>query len=160
MDAIIDRYTGMVRDRSLGVTQRADLSPHQQILAVILAAREQPESQTELLEQLHLPENEIFHQRSQQRTYETMVPILTGIVEDGISLSIFSTRYPQEAIEMILLYAGTAFDAAANVSPEIQAQRVAAFIHHCELLLGAEPGSFAFLAELLSSEEQAGGTRQ
>lgn len=153
MDAIIERYTDQVRERSIAVSHRTDLTPEEKILGVILSAREQTGTQAELLEQLHRPENEIFHQRSQQRSFETMVPILTEITREGIDRGVFTTGYPQEAIEMILVYAGIAFDELADSSPEILARRIAAFIHHSELLLGAEPGSLGFLVDLLSGDD-------
>ena len=62
-------------------------------------------SRSELLGELHRPENEAFHVRSQQRALATMIPTMADITREGMREGLFSTRFPEEAVEMTLLYA-------------------------------------------------------
>lgn len=146
MDAIIDHYVELIRERTRQVLDQPGLPVHQKLFGVVLAARVQGEGQSGLLDELHRPENAAFHLRSQQRTLETVLPILADIIREGVGQGIFATDYPEEAIEMILLYANIAFDDLAVAEPAQQARKARAFLHHTELLLGAEPGSFDYLA--------------
>ncbi len=54
---------------------------------------------------------------------------------------LFSTPYPRECMEMLLVYAGTVFDDIMDDAQEVQEQRIRAFIFHAERMLGAESGS-------------------
>jgi hypothetical protein len=149
MDAIIDRYTGLIRERSAEVLAQEDLSVHQKLFGVVLAGRVQGDSQAALLGELHRPENAAFHVRSQQRALVAMVPIMADITREGIREGLFSTRFPEEAVEMILLYAYAVFDELPVSEPEDAARKAQAFVHHVELLLGATPGSFDYLSQVL-----------
>lgn len=153
MEAIIDRYAELIRERAVAVASQPELTPMQKIIGVILAARERPGNQAELTEVLHESDNEIFHLRSHQKTMETMLPVLTGIAEEAIEQGVFSTNYPEEAFRMLLLYSAVAFDDMSDADPETSMRRAMSFIHHAELLFGAEPGSFNFLIELLSQSD-------
>ncbi len=150
MDAIIDRYTHLIRERAGEIVSQPNLPVHQKLFAVVLAAQVQGASQAELLDELHRPENAIFHLRSQQRTLTTVLPIMADIVREGIGQGIFRTEFPEEAIEMILLYASSVFDELSESEPDSGERKAQAFIHHTELLLGAEPGSFGYLSQVLS----------
>ena len=152
-DAIIDQYTDLIRERAIAVANQPELPFQQKVLGVLLAAQQRAGNQTELLDELHRPENEIFHIRSQQRSLDTMVPILTRVVVEAVENGEISAQYPEEAIEMMLLYANSAFDDMAENEPEKQLRKVQGFIHHTELLLGAEPGSFAFLLEMMGGAQ-------
>jgi AcrR family transcriptional regulator len=149
MDAIIDRYTGLIRERSDKVLSQEHLPVHQKLFGVVLAGRVQDGSQSELLGELHRPENAAFHVRSQQRALAAMIPIMADITREGIREGLFSTRFPEEAVEMILLYAYSVFDELSVSEPEDAARKAQAFVHHVELLLGAAPDSFAYLTQVL-----------
>ena len=51
-------------------------------------------SKTELLEQIHKPQNALMHQKSHRTMLDNIPPILTEIIEDGIKEKIFKTPYP------------------------------------------------------------------
>lgn len=149
MDAIIERYMGLIRERASEVLAQRDLPVHQKLFGVVLAARVHGDAQAELLDELHHSENATFHLHSQQRTLETVIPIMTGVVREGVSQGVFRTAFPEEAVEMLLVYTTSVFDELSVGGPEHSARKARAFIHHVELLLGADPGSFDYLSQVL-----------
>ena len=101
-----NRYLDKLIDgRSDEVLSQEHLPVHQKLFGVVLAGRVQDGSRSELLGELHRPENEAFHVRSQQRALATMIPTMADITREGMREGLFSTRFPEEAVEMTLLYA-------------------------------------------------------
>ena len=45
-----------------------------------------------------------------------LVPLFVKIIEDGISEGLMNTDYPEETIQMLLLYANTFFDDSISFS--------------------------------------------
>lgn len=149
MDAIIERYIDLIRERAGEVLAQRDLPVHQKLFGVVLAARVHGDAQAELLDELHRSGNATFHLHSQQRTLETVIPIMTGVVREGVSQGVFRTAFPEEAVEMLLVYATSVFDALSVGGPEHGARKAQAFMCHVELLLGADSGSFDYLSQVL-----------
>ena len=148
MDAIIDRYVQAMSARGQQVLSQPGLGPQQRFLAAVMAMQVQPGEQEEMLSELNRPQNVVFHQRSLERTMQVAVPVLTEVVRDGIEAGAFRTEYPEQAIELILLYTAHVIDELDPADPSAP-RTLTAFVHHIELLLGAEPGSMGFLLELL-----------
>ena len=88
---------------------------------------------------MHKPQNALMHQKSQAAVLKGVTPVLTEVVQDGIREGLFSTPYPRECMEMLLVYAGTVFDDMMDDTQEVQEQRIRAFIFHAERMLGADP---------------------
>ena len=63
------------------------------------------------------------------------------IIEDGISQNLMQTDYPEETMQMLLLYANTVFDDSIEYSEEEKKRMVLAFISNAEVLLHMEKGS-------------------
>ncbi len=95
----------------------------------------------EVLQQVHRPQNALMHQKMLQSLLDGVVPVLTGLVEEGNAQGIFRAAYPRETVEMLVLYPATFFDDRYPQTPEQLMNRVQAFIHSAERLLGAEEGS-------------------
>ena len=97
----------------------------------------------EVLEQVHKPQNALMHQKMQQSLMDGVVPVLSGLVEEGNAQGIFHAAYPRETTEMLVLYASIAFDSRFGLTPEQTMRKAQAFIHNTEKLLGAESGSLS-----------------
>ena len=146
LDALIDRVNGILiakakeaaADRSLPVVERLIRT----IMSLNVNSGEAGIGH-EVLEQVHKPQNALMHQKMQQSLLDGVVPVLTGLVEEGIAWGVFHVKYPSETTEMLVLYPVTVFDECFQQTPEQLANRVQAFIHNTEILLGAEEGSMA-----------------
>jgi AcrR family transcriptional regulator len=95
----------------------------------------------EVLEQIHKPQNALLHQKIQERIVNGVAPVIAKWIEEGNTAGIFDTKYPLEAVEMILTYSSTAFDELADLSPAEIEKKSKAFIYHVERILGAKEGS-------------------
>ena len=95
----------------------------------------------EVLLQVHKPQNALLHQKMQEKLLSGIVPVFTDLIEEGNREGLFHSPYPKEAAEMLLIYANTAFDGLAVMSPEEQERKIQAFICHAERVLGTEEGT-------------------
>ena len=146
LDALIERINGTLiagakaaaEDRSLPVVERIVRA----VMSLKLDAGEATIGH-EVLQQVHRPQNALMHQKMLQSLLNGVVPVLTGLVEEGNAQGIFHASYPRETVEMLVLYPATFFDDRFPQTPEQLVNRVQAFIHSAEGLLGAEEGSLA-----------------
>lgn len=146
MDAIIDHHVSNARERGEYMVSQP-LPVFEKLMGVIMSAQATAPNDG-FVGELNRPLNAVFHQRAQNAMIAAMNPLVTRVVIEGIGQGVFNTDYPDEAVAMLVLYANVAFDAKEIDTPEVMARRIQAFIHHVELLLGAEPGSAMFLLEL------------
>ena len=146
LDALIDRINEnliakagrIAGDKSLPVVERI-------IRAIAGMNLENGDSAIghEVLEQMHRPQNALMHQKMQQRMMDGVIPLISALVEEGNAQGVFHAGYPRETTEMLILYAGIAFDSRLGLTPEQTAHRAQALIHNTEKLLGVEEGSLA-----------------
>ena len=145
LDAATDRMVGRMLERARAAAQDRSRPITARLATCVAALNERSEEGRELLEQMHRPQNALMHRKANDRLIEGIVPILTGLVEEGISDGIFSTDYPRQAVAMIIVYVHTAFDdpPVADMTPEQAMEDMAGLIYNVERLLGASPGSMA-----------------
>ena len=67
--------------------------------------------------------------------------VVVKIVEDGISQNLMQTDYPEDTIQMLLLYSNSVFDESVDYSEDVKKRKVLAFISNVEILLHMEKGS-------------------
>ena len=137
-DSLIAGAKRIAGDKSIPVMERI-------ILAIAGMNLEDGDSRIgrEVLEQVHKPQNALMHQKMQQRMLDGVVPVISALVEEGNAEGVFHAEYPRETTEMLILYAGIAFDSRLGLTPEQTAHRAQALIHNTEKLLGVEEGSLA-----------------
>lgn len=143
MDALIERSTGILL-RAAQNAAKQKVSVVDRIVSVILSLNVQEASGEEMLTHMHNPQNALMHQKTQKAILKNLTPVLADIIQDGIEQGIFKTPFPYECMEMVLTYATIAFDDddTIEMTPEIKASRIKAFIFNVERLLGVESGSF------------------
>ena len=90
------------------------------------------------------PENIIMHNKIRQKLVETVVPILSEVVEQGIREGIFSCDNILERVRMLVAISNDTFDEGKYTDRDI-----AVFIDMTEKLLGAEAGTMEFIRELI-----------
>ena len=141
LDTIVERIrrekiaeaAAIVADRKIPILER--------LTGSVLALNIEGEVGVEVLEQIHKPQNALLHQKIQERIVNGVAPVIAKLIEEGNTAGIFDTKYPLEAVEMILTYSSTAFDELAGLSPAEIEKKSKAFIYHTERILGAEEGS-------------------
>ena len=135
VEQIIKKAQVIVRDQSVPVLDR--------MRDTVIALNVDNDTSHMILEQVHRPQNALMHQKMQERMLSRVNPLIVEILKDGIAQGIFHTEYPEEAVEMIMLYANVAFDDLADHSPEELEKKIAGFIYNTERILGMNEGGLA-----------------
>ena len=146
LDALIERINRMLITGAIKVAEDKSLPVVERIIRTITSLNVDSGEATighEVLEQVHKPQNALMHQKMQQSLLDGVVPVLTGLVEEGNAQGIFHVKYPRETTEMLVLYSVTVFDDRFSQTPEQLTNRIQAFLHNIEKLLGAEESSMA-----------------
>lgn len=141
LDAIVERMMNrsiagaraMIKDKNIPLPDR--------IVGAFLALNIDSGAGSEVLQQIHKPQNALLHQKTQERLLGEVVPLIAELIEEGNRSGMFHSKYPLEATEMIIVYSNTAFDESAELSPEQRQQKIMAFIYHTEKILGAKEKS-------------------
>ncbi len=140
LDALISRMTDQLVAKADHIASDLSVPVVKRISYAMQALNIDTELAVEVMQQMHKPQNALMHQKMQTYLVTQVVPIITRLALEGIEEGIFSTQYPKEAVEMILIYGNEAFDDLMMISKEEQERKIQAFIYHTEKILGAAPG--------------------
>ena len=121
----------------------ADIPVPQKIVGIIASLRPRQEEQP-IEGALMRPENLIMHSKIKRRLIETVVPLLSEAVEQGIVQGIFSCDCIPERVRMLVSVSSDTFDEG-----RFSERDIAVFIDMTEKLLGAKPGTMGFIRELI-----------
>lgn len=133
LDETIRKAGNIALDESVPVLER--------LTKTVLAANVDTKTGSMILEQVHKPQNALMHAKMQEKLLSQLVPLFVKIIEDGISQNLMQTDYPEDTIQMLLLYSNTVFDDSIEYSVEVKKRKVLAFISNAEVLLHMEKGS-------------------
>ncbi len=152
MDALIERYnTGLLESTKMAALDKS-IPVYERIIRVVMALNISGSSSDEIMEHIHKPQNALMHQKIQRVINNNVPPILAEIIREGIEQGLFNTPYPQECMEMMVIYLNTLFDNdVIDITDEARSTRIQAFAFHAERLLGAKSGS---LMEVMSMFER------
>ncbi|MDO4888795.1 MAG: TetR/AcrR family transcriptional regulator [Actinomycetaceae bacterium] len=158
VDALVERLNTRILSATKAIEQDTSLSALERLIATVQALNVDSHGGGQLREHIHKPGNALMHQKIQESIVANVTPVLAAIVEDGIREGTFSTPYPYEATEMIVVYANEALDANAlsQLEPEQVERRVRALVYNVGRLLGDETGALApQLARLFANPDDA-----
>ncbi|MEW9669905.1 TetR/AcrR family transcriptional regulator [Ammoniphilus sp. 3BR4] len=100
--------------------------------------------QSGLMKVLHHERNSLYHQRLKIQMIKDYVPIMAGIVEQGVQEGCFHTSYPEQVTEFLLAGMHFMLDPSLfSCSKEQFTEKVRAVGEIYEKMLGAAPGSFS-----------------
>ena len=142
----LEEVIGMMMEQEAEAAKRvlnSDIPAVQKITGIIASV--QPAQEEASIEgALMRPENTVMHARVKQKLVETVVPLLTEAVEEGVTEGVFSCDDIPERVRMLLVVSNETFDEGRFTDRD-----VAVFIDLTEKLLGAEPGTMNFLSRLI-----------
>lgn len=151
MNAVVDRFVDLEVNAAKAVKADQTLSAPEKILKIIMGQNQHELRKEKMIEELHVVGNAEMHQKSLTETILKLTPILTDVIEQGISEGVFATPYPKETIEILLVSASFIFDEGVfQWTPEEKLQKASAFIYILENVLAAKKGSFQYLLKKLS----------
>lgn len=155
MDALIERYNVRLLGAAQEIAADQSIPVVERIIRVVMALNISGGSSKEIMEHIHKPQNALMHQKIQRVIINGVTPILTGIIREGTQLGLFSTPFPYETMEMIVIYANTIFDDdMVKMTNEERASRIQAFVFNAERLLGIETGSLMYVMQMFGSGNQ------
>ena len=149
LDTLIDRMTqGIVHNVKAALSCEA--SAPQKIMSFIGATRVDSAIGKEITDQAHKPQNALMHQKMMNSLLAELTPIAAGIIKDGTKEGSFSTDYPEETAEMLLIYSSVIFDDMNEITQAEREKKAAGFVFMMERLLGVKPGG---LSEIINCIE-------
>jgi AcrR family transcriptional regulator len=147
LDALIDRRIS----EGVGKAQEiiaSPLPPVQKLLAIMMAQKPQNQIQEDFNAVLHEKDNAKMHQKSITQYVLRLSPCLGKVVKEGIEAGIFSTPFPNESAEILLIAGLVLFDDDYfKWTKEEAAAKTSAFLTVMERTVGAKTGSFSELAK-------------
>lgn len=153
MHAIVDRFVDMEVRAAKKIAANKTLKASEKIFKMMMTQNQDDSRKEKMIEELHKVNNAELHQKSLTETIIHLTPVLTEVIEQGVDEGIFTTPYPTETVEVLLVSSGFIFDEGIfQWSPTEQMQKAEAFVHLTETVLGAEKGSFQYLLQRLSGE--------
>ncbi len=157
MDALIERHSVRLFDTARQIAADREIPIVERITRVVMSMNLSGDSSGEIMEHIHKPQNALMHQKIQKMIVSGLTPILAEMIREGIEQGMFSTPFPYECMEMIIIYANTVFDHdAAAMSGEELLARIQAFVFNLERLLGAESGSLSVVMQMFGSGDETG----
>lgn len=142
----LEEVIGMMMDQQTEAARRileADIPVEQKIIGIVTSI--QPTQEESPIEgALMQAENTLMHAKVKQKLVETVVPLLSEVVEEGVAKGIFSCEDIPQRVRMLLVVSNETFDEGRFTDRD-----VVVFIDLTEKLLGAEPGTMGFLRDLI-----------
>ena len=145
-EQLLEEVIGMMIDReteAAGQVLKAEIPVTQKIAGIISSFRPTQE-ETPIEGALMQPENIVMHEKIRKKIVEAAIPLLSGVVEEGIAQGVFSCDCITERVRMLLVISSATFDEG-----RFTARDVAVFIDMTEKLLGAGPGTMSFIRDLI-----------
>lgn len=155
MDALIERQTDYVLAEARRIAADKSIPVEERMIRTILALHVDTEETegNELIEHLHKPQNALMHQKTKRIIFQSVPPILTGILEDGIDQGLYDTPYPLECMEMAMSYLDNILDEdMLELTDTQRLEKIRAFIFSLERLLGVKTGGLAYFNEAFLKE--------
>ena len=145
-EQMLEEVIGMMIGQEIQAAEQilqTELPVPQKILGIITSLRPAP-AESPIEEALMKPENIIMHGKIQKKLIESVTPLLSEVVEEGIAEGIFACDHIPERVRMLLIISSETFDEGQFSEGDI-----AVFIDMAEKLLGAETGTMQFVRELI-----------
>ena len=142
----LEAVIGMMIDQEAEAARqvlRSD-APVPQKIAGIIASLRPGQEELPIEGALMKPENALMHAKIKRRLLETVLPLLSEVVEEGIAQGVFACDDIPERVRMLLVICNEIFDEGQFTQRDVDV-----FIDITEKLLGAKPGTMDFVRALI-----------
>ncbi|RUT41403.1 TetR/AcrR family transcriptional regulator [Paenibacillus anaericanus] len=155
MDALIERYAVLILGAAKEIAVDKSIPVIERVIRAVMAMNLSGGSSEVIMDHIHKPQNALMHQKIQKVIINGVPPILTEIIREGIDQGMFSTPFPYECMEMVVIYANTIFDDdMVTMTNEEKGTRMLAFVYNVERLLGADSGSLMDAMQIFGSGDE------
>lgn len=143
LDAIVDRNIEMIINRIKKVISNPDIEPVEKLMRVFFAMRIYDNTNNDMLDDLHKPDNALLHQKNLSHLIKALAPILVDVIDEGIEKNTWRCRYPLQYMQIFLAAALTLTDEGIfEVEADSQMITMAALIAMLEKMLEVPEDSF------------------
>ncbi len=143
LEEVIDMMISSQAAMAAGMLE-ADMPVPQKVVSILgcfrLSQDEQP-----IEDMLNTPENILMHEKTNKKIIDTIVPIMSTAVEEGIKEGLFSCDNVPERVRIIMIVSSRLFDDLSFTEKD-----VLVFIDMIEKLLGAKEGTMLFIRDFIS----------
>lgn len=141
LDAMIQRLTNQMLAKASKIALDESVPVLERLTRTMLSLNVDNELGNMIMEQVHRPQNALMHQKLEDILLGRVNELITKIAKDGIKQGIMHTDYPDEAVEMIMIYSYKAFDSMMQYSEEEEQRKIRGFVYHTERVFGMERGA-------------------
>ncbi len=142
LNAVIERLINQLIKKAKEICNQKDIPALERFIKVIFSLNiSDGQLGNVILEEVHKPQNALMHQKMQKSVLLGIVPLMTSLIEEMIISKEYFIDYPQEVVEMALIYYNTMFDDLMELDEENKKKKFIAFISNLECLLQIKPGS-------------------
>ena len=137
-EQMLEEVIGMMIDREAEVAEQiaaSDIPAVQKMVGIISSFRPE-QDEAPISDLINRPENLVMHEKTKKKLIERMVPILCGIVGEGIKDGVFACDHIPERVKILLYTGSTLFDEGGYTPADIEV-----FIDLVEKMLGVASGS-------------------
>ena len=145
-EQMLEEVIGMMISQEIQAAEQilqTDLPVPQKIVGIISSLRPTQE-EAPIEGALMKPENIIMHGKVRKKLIETVTPLLSKVVEEGIDEGIFSCDHVPERVRMLLILSSELFDDGQFSEADIEV-----FIDVAEKLLSSKTGTMQFVRTLI-----------
>lgn len=142
LEEVIGMMIEQETEAASGVLE-ADMSVPKKIVGIISSVRP-TEEESPIEGALMRPENIIMYDKIKHKLIEAVTPLIVKVVEQGINEGIFNCDNIPERVKMMLIVSNEIFDEGRFTERDIEV-----YIDMTEKLLGAAPGTMAFIKGLI-----------
>ena len=142
IDMMIDNETKMAEQ-----IIRTDISVPQKIVGIITSMKPTEEEQP-IKNSLFQDENVLMHHKVRKKLIDTLTPLLSEVIKEGVNEGIFKCDNIPERVKMLLIISDGTFNEGTFTERDISV-----FIDMTEKLLGAENQTMNFIYNLIDKTD-------
>ncbi len=150
-EQMLEEVIEMMIDSEAEAAQKiaeSDMPAPQKIVGIMTSFRPGQEEQP-IGDLLNRPENLLMHKKMMTKLIEKVIPMLCGIVEDGVKEGVFRCNHIPVRVKILLIVGSALFDDNKHSQAEIEV-----FLDLTEKLLGAEKHAMSFVTALINDPTQ------
>ena len=142
IDMMIDNETKMAEQ-----IIKTDISVPQKIVGILTSMKPTEEEQP-IKNTLFQEENVLMHHKVRKKLIDTLTPLLSEVIKEGVNEGIFKCDNIPERVKMLLIISDGTFNEGTFSQRDISV-----FIDMTEKLLGAENGTMNFIYNLIDKTD-------
>ena len=146
LDALVHSMVDQLCEEYEKIADDPKMSAMDKLRQMLRGQNRLSEKESELMENLHRPENRELHERINVEIIIKISPVFAQVIEQGKNESVFNVENPLETIQFLL--AGSQFLMESGLfkwNQEEQMKRILSMQAIIERSLGANTGSFSFI---------------